>query len=140
MLKKYDSVFDTTQVDEVTGQIMAVRGGVLCENGNSLVDASGAAEQLGDVRRRVRGGGLGVGAGTRDRFLRPPPALQQLRLGPGCRPPASGNVRRKHLQRLGLASLVAEQLRPGPRAEPFPVTGPDLHLLAVAELKKDSAP
>lgn len=52
LLEEYDSVFDATQVDEVASQVMAVREGVLFENGNSLLGASSAGEQLSDSSTR----------------------------------------------------------------------------------------
>ncbi|KOG22558.1 hypothetical protein ADK34_21660 [Streptomyces viridochromogenes] len=63
------SLFGAAEIDEVAGQVMPVRGGMLLEDDDSLLGASGAGEQLGDVLRRVRGGALGVGAGLCGRFV-----------------------------------------------------------------------
>ncbi|MDX3539639.1 hypothetical protein PV721_36000 [Streptomyces sp. MB09-01] len=75
---------------------------------------------------------LRVRTAQRDRFVGPPPDLQQFGPGPGGRPPARRDVRGKHVQR-GLVLLpLAEQ----PRAEPLPAPGPELHLRLMAELQK----
>lgn len=42
-LEKGQGVLDAIEVDEVASQVMTVRGGVLFEDGDSLLGASGAA-------------------------------------------------------------------------------------------------
>lgn len=68
-MEEGQGVLDAAEVDEVAGQVMRVRGRVLLEDGDSVLGASGAGEELGDVRRRVRGSTFGVGAGPCDRFV-----------------------------------------------------------------------
>jgi hypothetical protein len=64
-----NGVFDPAEADEVPGQLVTVRGDVGSQDRDSLLGASGAGQQLGNVRRRVRRAALGVSPGPFDRFV-----------------------------------------------------------------------
>ncbi|MFJ7496837.1 hypothetical protein ACIQZB_37945 [Streptomyces sp. NPDC097727] len=71
-----------------------------------------------------------------DRLLTASAFLQQPGRGCGCCPPARGQVRVEHLERLDLPVLPAERSCPLQRAEPLPAARLALHLLGVAELEQ----
>ncbi|MEV6181725.1 hypothetical protein [Streptomyces sp. NPDC052015] len=68
-MKDGHRLLDAVEVNEVPGQVVAVCGGMGAQDGDGLLGASGAGEQLGNVWCRVPGGALGVGAGVCDRFV-----------------------------------------------------------------------
>ncbi|MFB8242413.1 hypothetical protein ACFC58_38370 [Kitasatospora purpeofusca] len=79
--------------------------------------------------------GRRVRAGQLDRLRRPVPALQQLRPGPGGRPPSGGDVRSQHRQRVVPQAALAK--KPGPHlcAEPLAPAGLQRRLVFVATLE-----
>jgi hypothetical protein len=43
------SLLDAAEVDEVPGKVVAVRGGMGCQDGDGLLDSSNAGKQFGEV-------------------------------------------------------------------------------------------
>ncbi|MFD8688214.1 hypothetical protein [Streptomyces sp. NPDC059651] len=86
-MKDGQGFVDTAEVDEVTGQVVAVPAVMLLKDGDGFLGAPGVGEKPGNVFRRVPSGAFGVVSGPFNRLIDPA---------------AGGNQRQPHPKQLPL--------------------------------------
>ncbi|MEU5718102.1 hypothetical protein AB0G71_20360 [Streptomyces sp. NPDC020403] len=87
LLKDGQGFVDTAEVDEVSGQVVAVPAVMLLKDGDGFLGAPGVGEKPSNVFRRVPSGAFGVGSSPFNRLIDPA---------------AGGNQRQPHPKQLPL--------------------------------------